>query len=146
MAPQVGGPQTRRLYPSVDLRGRDACMPEQLLDDAEVGAAFEQMGRERMPERVRMEIPNAGDLRRGLLRPHPQAATNVRGAQTASRLRQEERSVLAVGERRSRTGQVALDRPQGMFARGHEARLFPLALNAHLLGVEVDGVEIERDE
>ena len=27
-------------------------MPEQLLDDAEVGAAFEQVGREGMPEAV----------------------------------------------------------------------------------------------
>src|SRR6266481_2662492 len=39
----------------VDLRGRDVAMTEHLLNGAQVGAAFEQMRREAMPQRVRAD-------------------------------------------------------------------------------------------
>ena len=42
-------------------------MPEQLLDDAQVGAAFEQMRRERVAQRVRADpLGEAGRGRRAL--------------------------------------------------------------------------------
>ena len=34
---------------AVHLRGAERAVAEQLLDDPEVGAAFQEMGRERMP-------------------------------------------------------------------------------------------------
>src|SRR4051794_13092310 len=61
--------EPRGLYPSVDLRRGDRGMPEHLLDRAQVGAAIEQMGGERVPQGVRMHV--AGQRR--LPRPHPQA-------------------------------------------------------------------------
>ena len=39
----------------VDLRRREALVAEQLLDDPQVRAAVEQMGRERVPQRVRRD-------------------------------------------------------------------------------------------
>jgi hypothetical protein len=41
--------QPALLYLSVDLRGGNVCVPEQFLDDAQVRAICQQMGRERMP-------------------------------------------------------------------------------------------------
>lgn len=46
----------------VDLRGLDAGMPEQLLDDAKIGPMLEQMGGETVPEHVRRQ----GTLNTGL--------------------------------------------------------------------------------
>ena len=43
----------------VDLRGGHRGVPEQLLDHADVGAAVEQVGGERVPQRVRRDV--AGD-------------------------------------------------------------------------------------
>lgn len=40
-------------HQGVDLRGRHGSVTEQFLDDADVGAAFEQMRGERMPQGVR---------------------------------------------------------------------------------------------
>ena len=60
-------------------------MSEQLLDDAQVGAALEQMGRERVAQRVRADpVREARRARRGLdrapcLLPRQAAATLARG-------------------------------------------------------------------
>src|SRR5258706_11462263 len=50
---RVCGSQPGRRDVGVDLRRRQALMAEQLLDDAEVRAALEQVGGERVPEGVR---------------------------------------------------------------------------------------------
>jgi hypothetical protein len=39
----------------IELRGADTRMSEQLLDDPQVGSAFQKMGRERVPKRVRRD-------------------------------------------------------------------------------------------
>ncbi len=41
------------LHMGVDLRRRDVGMPQQFLDDAQVGPAFEQVAGEGMPQHVR---------------------------------------------------------------------------------------------
>ena len=43
MGAPIGGPQARRRDVGVDLRRREALVPEQLLDDAEIGAALEEV-------------------------------------------------------------------------------------------------------
>ena len=52
----VGAAQSLDRYVGVDLRRREAAMPEQFLDCAQVGTAFEQMGRRRVPETVWSEV------------------------------------------------------------------------------------------
>ena len=51
----------------VDLRGGDVGVTEQLLNEAQVGAPFEQMGGERMPQYVRTHV--SGNARRHRVRP-----------------------------------------------------------------------------
>ncbi len=40
----------------VDLGGGDVGVAEEFLDDAEVGAAFEEVGGERVPQQVRVDV------------------------------------------------------------------------------------------
>src|SRR6478672_12019938 len=75
MSAAVGGPEARRRDVGVDLRRREALVPEELLDDAEIGAAFEKMGGERMAQRVRRDaercpavVQEQGGRRRGGVR------------------------------------------------------------------------------
>src|SRR5690242_16409568 len=49
----------------VDLGGGDRCVAEQFLDHSNVGAALQQVSRERMPERVRRHLAELGLLGRG---------------------------------------------------------------------------------
>ena len=70
MSASIGRSEAHGLYPSVNLSGRDSGMSEQLLNRAQVGAALEQMRRERVPQRVRMRLrerrrPALGDARPG---------------------------------------------------------------------------------
>src|SRR4029079_12024449 len=66
----------------VELRGGDTRMPEQLLDDAQVRSALEEVGRERVAQRVRTDAvgqarPRGCALDRGprLLAGEPPAAS-----------------------------------------------------------------------
>src|SRR5579872_683531 len=79
--------KARRLNPSVDLGGRDGCVSKQLLDRAQVGAALEQMGCERVPQRVRVGVGQRRSVRGGLARPQRETAADVAGVQPPSRLR-----------------------------------------------------------
>jgi len=47
----------------VALGRRKGGMPEQFLDDAEIGPALEQVGGERVPQGVRRDVPYAGSER-----------------------------------------------------------------------------------
>ena len=44
---------------SIDLRCGDVGMPEHILDRTQIGAAFEQVGCERMTQRVRVKVLHA---------------------------------------------------------------------------------------
>jgi len=50
---------------SIDLRSRDICVPEHLLDEPDAGLArLQQMRRKCMPQRMRRDILKAGFLGR----------------------------------------------------------------------------------
>ena len=55
MGPTVDVPDAFTGQMRVQLRRGDTRMPEQLLDDAQVGATFQQMGRERVTQGVRTD-------------------------------------------------------------------------------------------
>src|SRR3954465_9231425 len=84
MCPLIGLFEPRGLYPSVDLRRGDTCMSEHLLDRAQVRTAVQEMGRERVTQRVWMDPA----LQRCMPRPHAQATADVGCRQAAARLRQ----------------------------------------------------------
>ena len=50
----VDAPQAAAVDVAVQLRGRQRAVAEEVLDRAQVGAAFEQMGCERVPQAVGM--------------------------------------------------------------------------------------------
>ena len=55
MGARICGSEARGLDASVDLRRRDRCMSEQLLDGAQVGSTLEQVRGERVAQGVRMD-------------------------------------------------------------------------------------------
>ena len=71
MGARVRRSQARRLYPSVDLRRRYGRVAKQFLDRPEVGAALKEMGRKRVPQRVRMRVGERRRAARRLTCPGP---------------------------------------------------------------------------
>src|SRR5215207_10921701 len=101
------------------------------------------MSGERVPQRVRVDRA----LRRGVPRPRAQAAADVRRGEPPAGLGEEQRLLPRAGvERAAGALQVAPDGAQGVLADGHEARLAALALDPHLLGVEVERADVEVDD
>src|SRR5215207_5152334 len=100
------------------------------------------MSRERMPQRVRMDRA----LRSGVPRPRAQAAAHVGRREAAAALGEEQRGLAGTRvERAAGALQIARHCPQRVLADGHEARLAALALDAQLLGVEVERADVEVD-
>ena len=87
-------------------------------------------------------------LGRGVPRPGPQAAPHVGRREPPAGLGEEQRRLVRgrVASAAARALQVAADARAARLAGGHEARLAALALDAHLLGVEVDRADVEVDE
>ena len=115
-------------------------MAEQLLDRAQVRAALQQVRRERVAQGVRVDAA----LERGVPRPDAQPAAHVGGRQPAAGLAEEQRRLVAAA-REGRAGalEVARERAQRGLAGGNDPRLGALALDAQLLGVEVDRADVE---
>ena len=101
-----------RVDVAVDLRRREGRVAEQLLDHAQVGAALEQVRRERVAQPMR--VGGQAAKRRGV---EPPAAG-----------REEERVLGAARELRPRLAQVARDPVRRLLAERHDAVLRPLPL------------------
>ena len=114
---------------AVHLRGRERGVAEQLLDRAQVGAALEQMRRERVPEPMRVRDEPA----------------ERRRVEPAAARREEQRVLGAAGELRPRLAEVARDEVRGLLAERDDAVLRALALaDVDELLLEVDVAEVER--
>ena len=114
---------------AVRLGRGERAVSEELLDHAQVGAALEEMGRERMPESVRVgeEAPNRARVQ-------------------ASAARRKEESVLgAACELGSRLLQVAAKPVSSFFPEWHDALLAALAPDVNGLLLEVDVAQVEVD-
>src|SRR4051812_40408937 len=133
-----------RLYPSVGLSRADARVAQQLLNRAEVGAALEQMGRERVPERVRRHPGRGPDTPGG----QPQAAAHVARREAPAALREEQGGLDALARRGTRqlrpaAVEIGLQRAPAHLAGGEDSRPRALAGNSHLLGVRIEVGRIE---
>src|SRR3954449_8233821 len=84
-----------RLYPSVCLGRADRCVAKQLLNCPQISTSFEQMGCERMPQRMRRHT----SLYRRSAHPAGQAPAHVGCRKTPARLRDEHRRLGFVDER-----------------------------------------------
>ena len=115
---------------AVHLRRRERRVAEELLDRPEVGAALEEMRRERVPETVRV-----GD-----------EPPERRCVEPPAARREEERVLGSADELRACLVQVARDPMGGFLAERDDAVLAALAV-AHVdeLLLEVDVPEVEAD-
>src|SRR4051812_1724928 len=105
----VSGLEPGGLYPSVNLSRRDGGVAQELLDRAEVGAALEQVRRERVAQGVGRDSA----VHLGATRPGPQPAAHIRRRQAPTGPRKKERRLaVAVLERRAGAFEVARDRPE----------------------------------
>jgi hypothetical protein len=129
MASVIDLAQAAAVDVAVHLGCREGAVPKQLLDDAQVGAALEQMGRERMPEAMRV-----GEKSPERARVQPSAA------------RGEKQGILgAAGQLRSRVLQIEPNAVGRLFAERDDPLLVPFAPDANGLLFEVDVSEVEVD-
>jgi len=123
-------PQSFGVDVAVHLGGREGCVAEQLLDRSQVGTAFEQMRRKRVPQPVRV-----GD-----------ESAQCRGVEPSSARREEERIVCAARELRACLADIPRDEAPRLLAERHHPVLAALS-EPHVdeLLLEVDVAEIEPD-
>ena len=104
-------------------------MAEQLLDHAQIGAALEQVRRERVAQAVRVA----------------EQAADRAGVESTTAGREEERVVRTLRERGPAVAQVAGEVVRGLLAERHDSFLLALSAQVHRLAVEVHVDEVERD-
>src|SRR6185312_5121162 len=114
---------------AVHLGRRERAMAEQLLDRAEIGAALEQVRRERVTEAVRVR----------------QQAPKRARVQPASSRGEKERILGTSGELGSRLADVAGDDVRGLLSERYDTLLAALAPHVDELLLEVDVREVEVD-
>ena len=117
-------------------------MAEHLLDAAEIGAALEQVRRERVAQQMRVD---ARRLEAGLLGQAAQDQERARAGQRAALGVQEELRAVAAVQERAAAAQVAAQRVGRAPAERDDALLAALADRADEALVEVDAAPLEAD-
>jgi len=128
MRPVVDSAKAASVDVAVDLCRRERRVAEELLDDAKIGATFEEVGRERVPQPVRMA----------------QEPTHGARLESPSADGQEHRFGCAADQTGSALPQVASQMVCGLLAERENAVLAALAVNVHDLALEVDVAEVEH--
>lgn len=127
----------------VNLRGRDALMAEEKLHGTEVGAAFEEVRREGVAERVRRKRRDDSGVAGASAKQFPKTLARHR----ASARREEKRALgRASDESWSRELKVGAKGVERDFADGHDAFLAAFPAAAHDAARFVDAVHGERHE
>src|SRR5262245_61408395 len=116
-------------YVGISLCGGQACVAEQLLNGAQVGAPVEQVCGAGMPERMRVQVCATRSER--AVRVHH--FLNLPHAQPLASAAQTKRSGLCLvsAEKLRSAAEVSLQCVDTMGAERHEALLVPLAHHAH---------------
>ena len=126
----------------IELGRTEVGVAEHLLHAAEVGAAFEEMGGERMTQEMGMD---AARLQAGFVRQAPEDEKDACARERPALRVQEELGAVATVEVRTPAGEIA---PQGLgrFTTERDDPLFiSLAQAAHDPVVEIDTPTIEAD-
>ena len=110
-------------------------MSEHLLDAAEVGAAFEQMGRERVPQEMWVD---ASGLQAGALGESPQDQKRARPGERATLRVEEQLGPVAIVDEGPAVGEVTPQRVGRVAPEGHDAFLAALAGAADQAPLQVD--------
>ena len=125
---------------SVALRGRQACMPEKLLNRTEIRAAREEMRGEAMTECVRAHALGQRKLSDAAL--HHAADASI--CQSTTLVVQEE--CVAPRGRAQTVGEIGQKRLARLGPEGNDPFLAPLPKHANHAGLEVDLTNVEADE
>ncbi len=115
-------------------------MAQQLLDHAQIGTAFEEVGRRAMPQPVRPHVGCAVDGGDGLMH---DCAGLPDIEPTAPRAQQQRRSRLGGGQRGTPVGQPRRERLGRRLAERRGALFVALAQDAHQSMPGVDVVEVQ---
>jgi len=122
----------------VNLGGRHGCVPQKLLDHAEVGPAFEEMGGKGMAEHVGMKSA----FESGRPRVAVQDAPQPHAAQLATPPIQENNICGALSDQSgTRIAQVRAEASHRGAGKRDDAFPFPLPENPHVLFRKAQGVE-----
>ena len=132
-----------RIDVRVNLRGLQVGMAEQLLDDAEIGAAGEQVSGERMTQGVRGDRPGDRGLAPGL---RHEAPDRLPGQGTPARREEQMRIVAAPRVNRALGLNVAGQGGCGSGAERDDALLATLAEATEVAAGRVDVLETEAGE
>lgn len=143
MCPIVYGAEAIDGDVRVDLRGREGSVTEQLLDDSEVGAPFEQMGRRGMPEPVRSEVGCTGNSRQYVVNDGAGLALVESGAAPTE---QQRRTGRGCGQGRSTRVNPHVQRAIGRGTERYDALLVTLAEYAQDQPSPIDIVDVEAAE
>src|SRR6187551_1001639 len=143
MGRSVSLPQASGVDTSVDLSGGDRGVAEQLLDRAQVGTAFQQMGGKTVAQRVRRDA--GGECR--LAHPEGQAAGDVGAGEAATILGKKKRLLTWLGgEGMTAPLQIALQRSLCRLTDRQQPFFRTLTEHPQLLGLEVEGVLVEAGD
>src|SRR5690242_15835476 len=132
----------------VDLGRREALVPQQLLDDAQVGAALEQVRGEAVAERVRAHALGQAGLAPQPVEAPAQAADTERRAEVVEKYR---RRLLAAGRRtpqehRPALVEVRLERVARRRPEQPDPLLAALAQHPQLPASQVERTEVRGRE
>src|ERR671930_1943492 len=127
--PVVDAAETGRVHVAVHLGRRERAVPEQLLDRPQVGAALEEVGRERVPQAVRV-------------REEPAQRARVEPASAGG---EEERVLGAAGELRPCLAKVDGEPVRSLLAERDDPLLVAFPAHVDELLLEVDVREIQVD-
>ncbi len=130
----------RSTHVRVDLRGGDAGVPEHGLHGTQIGAAFDEMGREGMAQHVRFDIAREARATCDRL----DAPPAILSRQRTTRARQKEHQRLApVQQGRAGVGQIFLQRRDCGTAHRHDAFFAPFAAGAQIAAIEIELRQIQ---
>jgi hypothetical protein len=133
-------PQPAPRQVRVALGRRQRRVTEQLLDDADVRTALEQVGREGVPQRVRGHVAEAG-----CVAARPTAVRASRAPRRSPRVLSSSASVVRGPSSAGRpVGEVVAERVDRRLAERGDPFLRALAEQPHLALREVQGGEVER--
>src|SRR3954452_8931174 len=137
----VGFREVLKIEVGIDLSGRDAGVPEHLLNSAQVAARLQQMRGERVTQHVRMDV-----LRDALTnRPARHATLHCAGAQRATPLVYEQRVLVRGGDLRA-FAQPHLQRFAGESADRYNPRLVSLSQHTYRVVGKIDVAYLQRCE
>src|SRR5947207_5767910 len=125
----IGGLEASRRHVRVDLRRREVLVTEELLDDAQVGAAVEQMRGERVPQRVRRHADRQTGAHAQAIEPVAQPAHAERSATVVEEDLDRRRlvTVMALQEDLPTVLEIRAQRPPGRPPEEPDALLAALA-------------------